>query len=224
MTTTTNTTQFETRAVSKEGGRHADSMAHAFAEIVQLAYDRLFWEAKGIVGAEEALDVVQEVLLVSWQKGTWKVQEPGALFEAWMASTRTLCKKIHQQSSRMGLNYIGVWDGEESEVEEEENRVSWYEVELAACSLLEQAENPVFAAVAALGPEGAAAVVSLLSDEHREVLMTRFMQGLSFNQTMKALNIGRNSLKIQLTRALESLRKLAREEALGMSLSAASLA
>jgi RNA polymerase sigma-70 factor, ECF subfamily len=74
-------------------------------------------------------------------------------------------------------------------------------------SALAELEAPPPGADAAGGREQLAAVLESLSEQHREVLLLRFVDGLSLNEIAAAMDIPLGTVKSRLHNALDTLRQ-----------------
>ncbi|MBQ5361841.1 MAG: RNA polymerase sigma factor, partial [Clostridia bacterium] len=68
--------------------------------------------------------------------------------------------------------------------------------------------NPPDAAVQAEQRQQIAKAILQLSDEHREILTLRYMDGLSYEQLCDVLDVGMGTVKSRLARAKKSLQNI----------------
>lgn len=163
----------------------------AFTLLVKAYQNKVFSLAYYVTkNHHDAEDVAQEVFIKMWRAlPTYRGDAP----EAWvMKIAKNTCLDFIKQKKR---------------VEPLEYEVDGETVERPIPDTDAQS-NPPNAAVQAEQRQQIAKAILQLSDEHREILTLRYMNGLSYEQLCDVLDVGMGTVKSRLARAKKSLQNI----------------
>lgn len=168
--------------------RKGDSMA--FGELMQAHQDKIYTLCYRMTGnAEDAADLTQEVFLSAWRSLS-RFQEQSS-FGTWVyrMATNASIDFLRREKRRQVLSMTMEEDSEERQAQVPDERYSPHR-------LLEQKEarQAVVDALAALSPE------------HRQVLVLREMEGLSYQEIGQLLELEEGTVKSRIARARLALR------------------
>ena len=168
--------------------RKGDSMA--FGELMQAHQDKIYTLCYRMTGnAEDAADLTQEVFLSAWRSLS-RFQEQSS-FGTWIyrMATNASIDFLRREKRRQVLSMTMEEDSEERQAQVPDERYSPHR-------LLEQKEvrQAVADALAALSPE------------HRQVLVLREMEGLSYQEIGQLLGLEEGTVKSRIARARLALR------------------
>ncbi len=163
----------------------------AFTLLVKAYQDRVYSLAYYVTkNHHDAEDVAQEVFVKLWRAlPSYRGDTP----DAWvMKIAKNACLDHIKQKKRVEPLEYEV-DGESVERPIPDTDVQ---------------SNPPDAAVQAEQRQAVAKAMLQLSDEHREILTLRYMDGLSYEQLQEVLDVGMGTVKSRLSRAKKSLQNI----------------
>ena len=163
----------------------------AFTLLVKAYQERVYSLAYYVTkNHHDAEDVAQEVFIKMWRAlPTYR----GDIPDAWvMKIAKNTC-----------LDFIK----QKKQVEPLEYEVAGESVERPIPDMDEQS-NPPDAAVRTEQRQQVAKAIFRLSQEHREILTLRYMNGLSYEQLCDVLGVGMGTVKSRLARAKKSLQNI----------------
>ena len=154
----------------------------AYSELFDVYFDKLFTFALNMVFREDvANDIVQEVFIAIYEKSILKNYK-GSLKAYLYTSVRNRC-----------YNYL-----RDAKVEDK-NLLLYAEAAVYSDNLDMIDEEEVLAKVRQILDE--------LPDKCRQVCLLRFVQGCKYAEIAKQLEMNENTVKVQLHRGLEKLKK-----------------
>ena len=163
----------------------------AFTLLVKAYGDRVYSLAYYVTkNHHDAEDVAQEVFLKLWRAlPNYRGDAP----DAWvMKIAKNTCLDFIKQKKRVDpLEY-------EKDGESVERPIPDTDVQ----------SNPPEAVVREERRKEVAKALLQLSDEHREILTLRYMNGLSYEQLQQVLDVGAGTVKSRLSRAKKSLQNI----------------
>lgn len=163
----------------------------AFTLLVKAYQNKVFSLAYYVTkNHHDAEDVAQEVFIKMWRAlPTYRGDAP----DTWiMKIAKNTCLDFIKQKKRVEpLGY-------EIDGESVERPIPDTDVQ----------SNPPDAAVQAEQRQQIAKAILQLSDEHREILTLRYMNGLSYEQLQEVLGVGMGTVKSRLARAKKSLQNI----------------
>ncbi len=168
--------------------RKGDSMA--FGELMQAHQDKIYTLCYRMTGnAEDAADLTQEVFLSAWRSLS-RFQEQSS-FGTWIyrMATNASIDFLRREKRRQVLSMTMEEDSEERQAQVPDERYSPHR-------LLEQKE----------ARQAVADALAALSPEHRQVLVLREMEGLSYQEIGQLLGLEEGTVKSRIARARLALR------------------
>ena len=168
--------------------RKGDSMA--FGELMQAHQDKIYTLCYRMTGnAEDAADLTQEVFLSAWRSLS-RFQEQSS-FGNWISrmATHASIDFLRREMRRQVLSMTMEEDSEERQAQVPDERYSPHR-------LLEQKE----------ARQAVADALAALSPEHRQVLVLREMEGLSYQEVGQLLDLEEGTVKSRIARARLALR------------------
>ncbi len=168
--------------------RKGDSMA--FGELMQAHQDKIYTLCYRMTGnAEDAADLTQEVFLSAWRSLS-RFQEQSS-FGTWVyrMATNASIDFLRREKRRQVLSMTMEEDSEERQAQVPDERYSPHR-------LLEQKE----------ARQAVADALAALSPEHRQVLVLREMEGLSYQEIGQLLDLEEGTVKSRIARARLALR------------------
>ncbi len=168
--------------------RKGDSMA--FGELMQAHQDKIYTLCYRMTGnAEDAADLTQEVFLSAWRSLS-RFQEQSS-FGTWIyrMATNASIDFLRREKRRQVLSMTMEEDSEERQAQVPDERYSPHR-------LLEQKE----------ARQAVADALAALSPEHRQVLVLREMEGLSYQEIGQLLDLEEGTVKSRIARARLALR------------------
>lgn len=168
--------------------RKGDSMA--FGELMQAHQDKIYTLCYRMTGnAEDAADLTQEVFLSAWRSLS-RFQEQSS-FGTWVyrMATNASIDFLRREKRRQVLSMTMEEDSEERQAQVPDERYSPHR-------LLEQKE----------ARQAVAGALAALSPEHRQVLVLREMEGLSYQEIGQLLDLEEGTVKSRIARARLALR------------------
>ncbi len=168
--------------------RKGDSMA--FGELMQAHQDKIYTLCYRMTGnAEDAADLTQEVFLSAWRSLS-RFQEQSS-FGTWVyrMATNASIDFLRREKRRQVLSMTMEEDSEERQAQVPDERYSPHR-------LLEQKE----------ARQAVADALAALSPEHRQVLVLREMEGLSYQEVGQLLDLEEGTVKSRIARARLALR------------------
>ncbi len=168
--------------------RKGDSMA--FGELMQAHQDKIYTLCYRMTGnAEDAADLTQEVFLSAWRSLS-RFQEQSS-FGTWIyrMATNASIDFLRREKRRQVLSMTMEEDSEERQAQVPDERYSPHR-------LLEQKE----------ARQAVADALAALSPEHRQVLVLREMEGLSYQEVGQLLDLEEGTVKSRIARARLALR------------------
>lgn len=168
--------------------RKGDSMA--FGELMQAHQDKIYTLCYRMTGnAEDAADLTQEVFLSAWRSLS-RFQEQSS-FGTWVyrMATNASIDFLRREKRRQVLSMTMEEDSEERQAQVPDERYSPHR-------LLEQKE----------ARQAVADALAALSPEHRQVLVLREMEGLSYQEIGQLLGLEEGTVKSRIARARLALR------------------
>ena len=165
-----------------------DSMA--FGELMQAHQDKIYTLCYRMTGnAEDAADLTQEVFLSAWRSLS-RFQEQSS-FGTWIyrMATNASIDFLRREKRRQVLSMTMEEDSEERQAQVPDERYSPHR-------LLEQKE----------ARQAVADALAALSPEHRQVLVLREMEGLSYQEIGQLLDLEEGTVKSRIARARLALR------------------
>ena len=168
--------------------RKGDSMA--FGELMQAHQDKIYTLCYRMTGnAEDAADLTQEVFLSAWRSLS-RFQEQSS-FGTWVyrMATNASIDFLRREKRRQVLSMTMEEDSEERQAQVPDERYSPHR-------LLEQKE----------ARQAVADALAALSPEHRQVLVLREMEGLSYTEVAHLLDVVEGPGKSRLARARLALK------------------
>ena len=163
--------------------RKGDSMA--FGELMQAHQDKIYTLCYRMTSnAEDAADLTQEVFLSAWRSLS-RFQEQSS-FGTWIyrMATNASIDFLRREKRRQVLSMTMEEDSEERQAQVPDERYSPHR-------LLEQKE----------ARQAVADALAALSPEHRQVLVLREMEGLSYQEIGQLLGLKEGTIKSLITRA-----------------------
>ena len=163
----------------------------AFTLLVKAYEDRVYSLAYYVTkNHHDAEDVAQEVFLKIWRAlPSYRGEAP----DVWiMKIAKNTCLDHIKQKKRIEPLEYEI-DGERAERPIPDTDVQ---------------SNPPEAAVQHERIQAVARAMMRLSDEHREILTLRYVNGLSYEQLQRVLDVGEGTVKSRLSRAKKSLKKI----------------
>lgn len=168
--------------------RKGDSMA--FGGLMQAHQDKIYTLCYRMTGnAEDAADLTQEVFLSAWRSLS-RFQEQSS-FGTWIyrMATNASIDFLRREKRRQVLSMTMEEDSEERQAQVPDERYSPHR-------LLEQKE----------ARQAVADALAALSPEHRQVLVLREMEGLSYQEIGQLLDLEEGTVKSRIARARLALR------------------
>ena len=162
----------------------------AFGTLVQQHQTMVYHLALRMVGnAEDAADLTQEVFLSAWRSLS-RFQEQSS-FGTWIyrMATNASIDFLRREKRRQVLSMTMEEDSEERQAQVPDERYSPHR-------LLEQKE----------ARQAVADALAALSPEHRQVLVLREMEGLSYQEIGQLLGLEEGTVKSRIARARLALR------------------
>ena len=166
----------------------------AFAQLLDAHQSKVYALTLRLVNSpEDALDLTQETFFNAW-RGL-----PGFHFESkfstWLyrLATNAAIDFLRREKLRRGLNVTPLWGGEDAD--------HVLEIPDRRFTPQDELERKEFQEAVVRG-------LSRLSDEHRQVLVLRELNGLSYAEIAQVLGIEEGTVKSRISRARLALRKV----------------
>ena len=162
----------------------------AFARLVEANQGKIYSLCYRMTGnAEDAADLTQEVFLSAWRSLS-RFQEQSS-FGTWIyrMATNASIDFLRREKRRQVLSMTMEEDSEERQAQVPDERYSPHR-------LLEQKE----------ARQAVADALAALSPEHRQVLVLREMEGLSYQEIGQLLDLEEGTVKSRIARARLALR------------------
>ena len=162
----------------------------AFGQLVEAHQSKIYTLCYRMTGnAEDAADITHEVFLSAWRSlSRFQVQSS---FGTWIyrLSTNASIDFLRREKRRQVLSMTMEEDSEERQAQVPDERYSPHR-------LLEQKE----------ARQAVANALAALSPEHRQVLVLREMEGLSYQEIGRLLDLEEGTVKSRIARARLALR------------------
>ena len=162
----------------------------AFGQLVEAHQSKIYSLCYRMTGnAEDAADLTQEVFLSAWRSLS-RFQEQSS-FGTWIyrMATNASIDFLRREKRRQVLSMTMEEDSEERQAQVPDERYSPHR-------LLEQKE----------ARQAVAGALAALSPEHRQVLVLREMEGLSYQEIGQLLDLEEGTVKSRIARARLALR------------------
>lgn len=162
----------------------------AFGQLVEAHQSKIYTLCYRMTGnAEDAADLTQEVFLSAWRSLS-RFQEQSS-FGTWIyrMATNASIDFLRREKRRQVLSMTMEEDSEERQAQVPDERYSPHR-------LLEQKE----------ARQAVANALAALSPEHRQVLVLREMEGLSYQEIGQLLDLEEGTVKSRIARARLALR------------------
>ena len=162
----------------------------AFGQLVEAHQSKIYSLCYRMTGnAEDAADLTQEVFLSAWRSLS-RFQEQSS-FGTWVyrMATNASIDFLRREKRRQVLSMTMEEDSEERQAQVPDERYSPHR-------LLEQKE----------ARQAVADALAALSPEHRQVLVLREMEGLSYQEVGQLLDLEEGTVKSRIARARLALR------------------
>lgn len=162
----------------------------AFGQLVEAHQSKIYSLCYRMTGnAEDAADLTQEVFLSAWRSLS-RFQEQSS-FGTWIyrMATNASIDFLRREKRRQVLSMTMEEDSEERQAQVPDERYSPHR-------LLEQKE----------ARQAVADALAALSPEHRQVLVLREMEGLSYQEVGQLLDLEEGTVKSRIARARLALR------------------
>ncbi len=162
----------------------------AFGQLVEAHQSKIYTLCYRMTGnAEDAADLTQEVFLSAWRSLS-RFQEQSS-FGTWIyrMATNASIDFLRREKRRQVLSMTMEEDSEERQAQVPDERYSPHR-------LLEQKE----------ARQAVANALAALSPEHRQVLVLREMEGLSYQEIGRLLDLEEGTVKSRIARARLALR------------------
>ena len=167
----------------------AKGSAEAFGELVRLYENKVYTLALRMCGnPEDARDAAQEAFLSAWRGLPSFRGEAG--FATWLYRLASNAAIDHLRRSRRQRGEVSLED------------------EAVAQTLAGGGPGPQEAAESAELQEAVSAAMGQLSDGHRQILVLREMQSLSYEEISQVLELDLGTVKSRISRARNALRKI----------------
>lgn len=167
----------------------ANGDQEAFAQLVRLHENKVYHLALRLCGSpEDAMDVAQEAFLAAWRALPDFRGEAG--FSTWLYRLTSNAAIDHLRKTKKQQGDVSL-DDDESRLE-----------------LPDDAPGPQEAAEGGELCAAVAAGLDRLGDDHRQVLVLRELQQLSYDEIADALGLDLGTVKSRLSRARSALRKI----------------
>ena len=179
--------------------RAAGGDEDAFAQLVGLHEKKVYGLARRMCGnPEDAADAAQEAFLAAW-KGLPRFRGEAG-FSTWLyrLATNVTIDFLRKEKRRRGLAVSSL-----SVEDEDDQRV--LDVPDLRFTPQSEAERRELQEAVHRG-------LTQLSDEHRQVLVLRELNGLSYSEIAQVLNIEEGTVKSRISRARLALRKILLED------------
>lgn len=161
----------------------------AFSEIIKKYQNRVFRFAYSRVNNyDEALDITQEIFLMTMESLPSFRRE--SKFSTWLFSIMVnYCKNHQKKSNRFRSVSIDKTEGDDFEFQLTDERENTEEQVIDSDSLRIVKEE-----------------LFKLSDDYREILVLRDIEGMSYNEISKVLGISLSNVKVRIHRGRELLK------------------